>query len=93
MTAYAINKVCWLSERNEQFREKLRADPEGGLAGFGLRLDDEERRALLTGDVATLYLKGGHPFLMQHLARHGLFGLTRELYQQRITSLRERETR
>ncbi|HYY87920.1 MAG TPA: hypothetical protein VFA49_03925, partial [Chloroflexota bacterium] len=47
MTAYAINKVCWLSERNEQFREKLRADPEDGLARFGLRLDDEERRALL----------------------------------------------
>ena len=86
MSAYAINKVCYLAERDEQVRERLRTDPERGLAAF--KLDNEERQALLAGDVATLFLKGGHPFLMQHLARHGLFGLNRELYQQRITSLR-----
>ena len=49
MTAYAINKVCWLSERNEQFREKLRADPEDGLARFGLRLDERARQLTVEG--------------------------------------------
>jgi hypothetical protein len=91
MTAYAINKVCYLSERDERVREQLRSDPEAALAHF--KLDPDERQALLAGDVATLFLKGGHPFLLQHLAQHRLFGLDRELYRERILSLNARETR
>jgi hypothetical protein len=30
---------------------------------------------------------GAHPFLMQHLARHGLFGLNRDNYGERMTAL------
>ena len=90
MSAYAINKVCYLSERDERLREQLRTDPEGALATF--KLAPEERQALLAGDVATLFRQGGHPFLMQHLARHRLFGLDRDLYRQRILSLNERAT-
>jgi hypothetical protein len=80
-----INKVCHLSERDAAFRERLREDPDEALKEF--KLDPEERRALQEGDVVTLYRKGGHAFLMQHLARHGLFGLNVPLYRQRITSI------
>ena len=88
MSAYAINKVCFLSERDERLREALRAEPDRALDGF--KLSAAERQALLAGDVARLFEMGGHPFLMQHLARHGLFGLSRDLYRQRITSLNAR---
>ena len=86
MTAYAINKVCFLSERDAAFRERLRSDPAGALADFNLA--DDERQAIVQGDVAALFLKGGHPFLLQHLAQHRLFGLTRDVYRERITTLR-----
>ena len=87
MTAYAVNKVCWLVERDEEFRERLRRDMDAALADF--KLDPEEVRALKSGDVAALFLKGAHPFLLQHLARHRIAGLDRALYRQRITSLNQ----
>ena len=87
MTAYAVNKICWLVERDPEFRERLRRDIDDALAGF--KLHPEEVRALKSGDVATLFLKGAHPFLLQHLARHGIAGLDRALYRQRITRLNQ----
>ena len=90
MSAYGINKVCHLAERDERVREALRSNPEAALASF--KLTPEERQALLAGDVARLFEMGGHPFLMQHLARHRLFGLDRDLYRQRIVSLNARST-
>ena len=87
MTAYAINKVCFLSERDAAFREQLRTQPEATLAAFP-KLDAEERQALLAGDVVALFRKGGHAFLLQHLAQHRLFGLNREIYRERITTAR-----
>jgi hypothetical protein len=82
MTAYAINKVCWLVEFDEAFRERLRRDMPGVLAEF--RLAPDEARAFEQGDVATLYRRGGHPFLLQSLARNGIAGLDRQLYRQRL---------
>lgn len=87
MSAYAVNKICHLSERDAALRERLRADPDGATRDF--KLTDEERRALLAGDVATLFRLGAHPFLMQHLARHRLFGLDRDLYRERILTLND----
>ena len=86
MTAYAINKICFLSECDAAFRERLRSDPQAAVADF--KLDPEERQALLAGDVVTLFRRGGHPFLLQHLAQHRLFGLDREIYRERITTER-----
>jgi hypothetical protein len=85
MTAYAINKVCWLVERDAEFRARMQRDLEAALVGF--KLDPEEAQAIKTGDVATLFRRGGHPFLLQHLWRHGIAGLDRARYRQRITSL------
>jgi hypothetical protein len=86
MSIYGVNKVCYLSERDAGFRERARNDPRAALEAF--KLTTEERQALLAGDVATLFKLGAHPFLMQHLARHRLFGLDRDIYRQRITALR-----
>jgi hypothetical protein len=87
VTVYAVNKVCFLSERDAAFRERLRSQPESTLAGFP-KLDASERQALLAGDVVALFRKGAHPFLLQHLAQHRLFGLTRDVYRERITTAR-----
>jgi Aromatic-ring-opening dioxygenase LigAB, LigA subunit len=87
VTVYAINKVCFLSERDATFREQLRTQPETTLAAFP-KLDAEERQAVLAGDVVALFRKGAHPFLLQHLAQHRLFGLNRDIYRERITTER-----
>ena len=87
MTAYAINKVCWLVDRDAAFRARMQRDIDAALVGF--QLDAAEAQAIKTGDVATLFQRGGHPFLLQHLWRHGIAGLDRTLYRQRITSLNE----
>jgi hypothetical protein len=54
-----------------------------------LALTDEERAALLAGDVAWLYERGAHPFLLAYLTRWELFGLTVPLYSERIRAARE----
>ena len=52
-------------------------------------LTDEERAALLRGDVAWLYARGAHPFLLAYLTRWELFGLTVPLYSERIRTAHE----
>jgi hypothetical protein len=83
VSVYWVNKICYLSERDADFRDRARADPGAAVASF--KLTENERAALLAGDVSTLFQMGAHPFLMQHLARHGLFGLNRDNYRERIT--------
>jgi hypothetical protein len=85
VSVYAVNKICYLSERDADFRERARINPRAAVESF--KLTPAERTALLAGDVATLFTLGAHPFLMQHLARHGLFGLDRDTYRTRITAL------
>ncbi len=85
MSIYQVNKVCWRAQHDPAFREQLRQDPARALAD--LPLTDEERAALLAGDVARLYELGAHPYLMGHLPRYGLLGLTRESYAQRMRVL------
>ena len=85
MTAYGINKVCHLVEKDPAFRERFRVDVESAVAGF--KLDPDEVEALKSGDVVTLFRRGGHPFLLQNLGAHRLCGLDRDSYRERITSL------
>jgi hypothetical protein len=85
MSVYAVNKVCWLVERNPEFRERFRSQPEATLADFSLTPD--ERTAILAGDVITLFRNGGHPFLLQNLGRYEVCGLDTKTYRQLITSL------
>lgn len=85
MSAYGINKICYLSQADLDFREKLRTQP--ALALDGLTLSDAEREALLAGDVAALHRMGGLDFLLSNLARFGSFGLTRDVYVERMRTL------
>ena len=82
MSVYAVNKVLYLLENDAAFRGKMQADALQAVGDF--KLSPEERQALTSGDVHTLFNMGVHPFLMNHLPRHGVFGLTSQNYLPRI---------
>ena len=82
MSIYAVNKLCREALHDPVFRAALEHDPSSAMAS--LPLTAEERSALLNGDVAWLYERGAHPFLLAYLTRWELFGLTVPLYSERI---------
>ena len=82
MSVYAINKILFRLENDAAFREEMQRDGPKAIADFSLTL--EEGQALTTGDVSTLFGMGVHPFLLNHLARHHVFGVDHENYQPRI---------
>jgi hypothetical protein len=60
----------------------MKADPEAALGKY--ELTDDERTALLAGDVAKLYRLGVNAFLMGYLPRFEVCGLTMPIYNERI---------
>ena len=86
MSIYAVNKLCRDALHNVAFREAVKRDPAAAMAP--LAFTDEERTALLSGDVAWLYQRGAHPYLLAYLIRWELFGLTAAIYSERMRALR-----
>jgi hypothetical protein len=86
MSIFAVNRLCRQALHDPAFREALVRDPNTAIAPLGL--SDEERAALLAGDVAWLYERGAHPFLLALLTRWDLFGLTVHSYSERIRAAR-----
>jgi Aromatic-ring-opening dioxygenase LigAB, LigA subunit len=86
MSIYAVNKLCRDALHDPAFRAALARDPQSAIAS--LPLTEDERSALLRGDVAWLYGRGAHPFLLAYLTRWQLFGLTVEVYSERIRRAR-----
>lgn len=82
MSVYTVNHLCRELLRDHAFRAAMKADPAAALAK--LDLTDEERRALLAGDVAMLYRMGVNTFLMGYLPRFEVCGLNVPLYSERI---------
>ncbi len=82
MSVYAVNKLCRDALHDLAFREAIKRDPAAAIAARDLT--EEERKALLEGDVVRLYEWGCHPFLLAYLTRWDLFGITQALYNQRI---------
>jgi hypothetical protein len=82
MSIYAVHKICWLVHHDPDFREHMRDDPEAAVADF--RLSDEERNALLAGDVGSLALMGAHGYLLGFLQRYRLLGLDRDTYLEHM---------
>lgn len=82
MSIYFVHKIAHQVGKNPEFREQMKRDPEGAIAGF--RLTDQERRAILAGDVGTLAQLGAHGYLLGALARHEICGLNMKNYPQRI---------
>lgn len=82
MSIYQLNKLCHRTLGDLEFRAAMKRDPAIAVAEF--KLTDQEREALLAGDVARLFEMGVHPFLLSFLTRYELFGLTTEIYSERI---------
>jgi hypothetical protein len=77
-----VNYLCRECLRDHAFRAAMKADPAKALAGKDLT--DEERSALLAGDVGKLFRMGANAFLMGYLARFEVCGLNVETYNQRM---------
>jgi len=82
MTIYAVDHLCRELLRDHDFRTRMKADPAKALSD--LELSDDERSAILAGDVAKLYRMGVNSFLMGYLCRFEVCGLTLPIYNERI---------
>jgi hypothetical protein len=87
MSIYQLNNLCHRTLGDLEFRAAMKLDPSAAIAEF--KLAEEEREALLAGDVARLFAMGVHPFLLSFLTRYELLGLTTEVYSERIRKARD----
>jgi hypothetical protein len=85
MSIFAVNHLCREVLRDHSFRAAMKTDPTAALVS--LDLTNDERRALLAGDVGTLYRMGINAFLMGYLARFEVCGLNVEIYNQRMRAV------
>jgi hypothetical protein len=85
MSIFAVNYLCREVLRDHAFRAAMKADPAKALAP--LDLTDEERSALIAGDVGTLFRMGGNGFLMAYLARFEVCGLNVTSYNERMRAV------
>ena len=86
MSILAVDRLCRELLRDHDFRARMQADPKAALAE--LDLSEDERNALLAGDVARLYRMGVNAFLMGYLCRFEICGLNLPLYNERIRAAR-----
>jgi hypothetical protein len=82
MSIYAVHKIAHLVQKDPGFRERMRQDPATAIGEFPL--SDEERAALLAGDVGRLAELGAHGYVLGALAQHQVVGLSMDTYTQRI---------
>jgi hypothetical protein len=82
MSTYAVHRLLKRLRNDAEFRERLNRDSDAALAEFDLSTD--ERHALQSGEVGRLHAMGVHGYLLNTLARHRVFGITPELYVERI---------
>lgn len=86
MSIYAIHKIAHLVEKDSAFRQRLKEDPAGTLAEF--HLTDEERSALLAGNVGVLERMGAHGYVLGALGRHQVLGLDQQKYIESMHATR-----
>jgi hypothetical protein len=82
VSAYGVHKVIKRIMRDPAFREQLKQAPEAALQEYPLT--EQEREALLAGEVGTLHSLGVHGYLLSRLVPFGLFGITPQNYPERI---------
>jgi hypothetical protein len=78
MSLYQLNKIMYLLEVDADFLARMKSNPAGAIKG--MELTEDERAAVLSGDVGKLYLMGVNMFILDSIARHGLFGIDRNSY-------------
>ncbi len=86
MSVFAVNYLCRELLRDHAFRAAMKADPAKALSG--LDLSEDERRALLAGDVGMLFRMGVNGFLMGYLARFEVCGLNVQNYNERMRAVK-----
>jgi hypothetical protein len=86
VSAYAINKVCWLANQDDGFRQLLAVDPDRTLRRCVPALQEGERIALLEGDIGALVAFGASRYLLASLGRRHLFGLDAHSFRERLRS-------
>lgn len=86
MSIFAVNHLCRELLRDHAFRAAMKADPAKALAP--LDLTDAERKALLAGDVGTLFRMGANSFLLNYLSRFEVCGLTMPVYNERMRAVK-----
>jgi hypothetical protein len=87
MSIFSIDLLCRDITRDRALRKRFQENPEGALSEYPHPLSAQERTALLTGDVGTLYRMGVNAFLMGNLARHQIFGLDASSYGERMRAV------
>jgi hypothetical protein len=82
VSLYQLNKIMYLLDVDAGLLARMKSDPAGAVESFDLT--EEERRALLLGDVGKLYLMGVNMFILDSIARHELFGVDRNSYLAQV---------
>ena len=82
MSIYSLNKMFYTLENDAAFRQRMLDDPTKAMGEYSLT--SQERDALTGGDVEKLFQMGVHPFLLNSMSRHQLFGVNRGNYLPRI---------
>jgi hypothetical protein len=82
MSLYAAQKFLYHLNRDAAVQQRFRADLPGLLQAY--ELNDEEREAILAGDIGKLYVLGSNGQLLMHFA--ALLGMPWADY---IESMRE----
>lgn len=89
MSLYQLNRIMYLLELDAPFLAGMKSNPAAAVKDMDLT--EEERAALLSGDIGRLYLMGVNMFILDSIARHELFGITRDSYLQQIRAAAERQ--
>jgi hypothetical protein len=82
MSLYQLNKIMYLLEVDAGFLARMKSNPADAIKG--MELTEDERVAVLSGDVGKLYLMGVNMFILDSIARHELFGIDRNTYLAKI---------
>ena len=85
MSTYQVAKLCRRCLREPDLRAAILADPSAALAAFDLTND--ERSALLAGDVGGLYRAVCSAFLLSSRPWWGLFALDIATYSARMRAV------
>jgi len=85
MSMYGVHKVCWRLLHDSEFRSAVLADAPAALTDAD-HLEPDEVTLLLAGEVGELYRRGANSYLLANTMRVGAFGLTKDLYVERVQS-------
>lgn len=82
MSLYQLNKIMYLLEVDAGFLARMKSDPADAIKD--MELTEDERAAVLSGDVGKLYLMGVNMFILDSIARHELFDIDRNSYLAQV---------